>query len=172
MADGHPASMDGVMFKLVAQTEDMRLYRWRSMVLNFHWNAFRAQQFRDIGKICAQVVADHGQMSSIVVMRGDISLNLDAETRREGAALTKEFELTNTGQALVMEADGFKASLARSLITGVNLLARSKSRQRVFKEPKEAAEWVCAIEEQPAEIRDARTRVWAELERLVGNLPA
>ena len=172
MADGHPASADKALFKLVKQTPDMRLYRWRSLVLNFHWNEFRAEQFREIGKICSQVVAEHGQMSSIVVMRGDISLNLDAETRREGAALTKEFELTNTGQALVMEADGFKASLARSLITGVNLLARSKSRQRVFKEPREAAEWVCLLDGQPSEIRDAHVRVWAELERLVGNLPA
>jgi hypothetical protein len=172
VADGHAVSRDDAMFQLVKQTQDMRLYRWRSLVVNFHWNEFQAQQFRDIGTICRQVVEEHCQMSSIVVMRGDISLNLDAETRGEGAALTKEFELTNTGQALVMEADGFKASLARSLITGVNLLARSKARQRVFKDPREATEWVCTIEEQPPEILDARERVWVELERLFADLPA
>ena len=172
MADGHPARSEGALFRLVKQTRDMRLYRWQSLVVNFHWNEFQAEQFRDIGKICTEVVAEHGQMSSIIVMRGDISLNLDAETRREGAALTKEFETVNTGQALVMEADGFKASLARSLITGVNLLARSKARQRVFKDPKEAAEWVCTLADQPSDIRDGLPRVWAELQRLLSDLPA
>jgi hypothetical protein len=159
------------MFTLFKQLPDQRLYRWRSLVLNVHWNEFRLEHFKAISESCAAVVGEHKQMSSIVVMRGEFSFNLTPEARRAGAALTKEWENYNTGQALIVEADGFKASLARSLITGVNLLARSKARQRVFKDPQEATQWVCELDGQTPEIRKAHPDLWAEIQRLLRDLP-
>ena len=159
------------MFTLFKQLPDQRLYRWRSLLLNVHWNEFRVEHFKVLADACAAIVGEHKQMSSIVVMRGEFSFNLSPEARRAAAAMTKEWESFNTGQALIVEADGFKASLARSLITGVNLLARSKARQRVFKDPHEATQWVCGIEDQPEEIRRATKLVWNEFERMLGDLP-
>ena len=111
-------------------------------------------------------------MSSIVVMRGQFNFSLTPEARKAGAALTKEFAATNTGQAIVIEADGFRASLARSLITGVNLLSGSRSKQRVFQVAKESVPWLCALENQPAEIRDDAARIWDEFKKLLDSSPA
>lgn len=159
------------MLTLFKQLTDQRLYRWRSLLVNVHWNEFKVEHFKVISDACAAIVGEHKQMSSIVVMRGEFTFNLSPEARRAAAAMTKEWENFNTGQALIVEADGFKASLARSLITGVNLLARSKARQRVFKDPHEATQWVCGIEDQPTELRTAGKQLWAEIERLLGDLP-
>jgi hypothetical protein len=160
------------MFTLVKQLTDQRLYRWHSLLLNIHWNEFRVEHFKAINEACAMIVGEHQQMSSIVVMRGQFHFDLTPEARRAGAALTKEWEGYNTGQAIVIEADGFKASLARSLITGVNLLARSKARQKVFKDPREATQWICALENQTAEVRQAMPRTWAAFERMLADLPS
>jgi hypothetical protein len=159
------------MFTLLRRVDDQHLYRWRSLLLNIHWNEFRVEHFRAINEACADIVGEHRQMSSIVVMRGQFHFDLTPEARRAGAALTREWENFNTGQAIVIEADGFKASLARSLITGVNLLARSKAKQRVFKDPREATQWVCALDNQTNEVRDALPAAWAALERLLATLP-
>ena len=160
------------MFTLVKQLSDQRLYRWHSLLLNIHWNEFRVEHFRAINDACAMIVGEHQQMSSIVVMRGQFHFDLSPEARRAGAALTKEWEGYNTGQAIVIEADGFKASLARSLITGVNLLARSKAKQKVFKDPREASQWVCALENQTPELRDALPRIWPALHQMLADLPS
>jgi len=160
------------MFTLVKQLTDQRLYRWRSLLLNIHWNEFRLEHFKAINDACALIVGEHQQMSSIVVMRGQFHFDLTPEARRAGAALTKEWEGFNTGQAIIIEADGFKASLARSLITGVNLLARSKARQKVFKDPREASQWVCALENQTPELRDSLPRIWPALQQMLADLPS
>jgi hypothetical protein len=160
------------MFTLVKQLTDQRLYRWRSLLLNIHWNEFRLEHFRAINEACALIVGEHQQMCSIVVMRGQFHFDLTPEARRAGAALTKEWEGFNTGQAIVIEADGFKASLARSLITGVNLLARSKARQKVFKDPHEASQWVCALDNQTPEVRESLPVLKNALQRMLADLPA
>lgn len=171
MADLARDGSSAGVFTLVKQLTDQRLYRWQSLLLNIHWNEFRVEHFRAINDACAQIVGEHKQMSSIVVMRGQFHFDLTPEARRAGAALTKEWENYNTGQAIVIEADGFKASLARSLITGVNLLARSKARQRVFKDPREATQWVCALDNQTKELRTSLARTWTELDRMLRELP-
>jgi hypothetical protein len=160
------------MFTLLKQITDQRLYRWRSLLLNIHWNEFRVEHFRAINEASAEIVGEHQQMSSIVVMRGQFHFDLSPEARRAAAALTKEWEGYNTGQAIIIEADGFKASLARSLITGVNLLARSKAKQKVFKDPREATQWVCALENQTPEVRTSLPRAWASLEQMLADLPS
>jgi hypothetical protein len=160
------------MFTLVKQLTDQRLYRWRSLLLNIHWNEFRLEHFRAINEACALIVGEHKQMSSIVVMRGQFHFDLTPEARRAGAALTKEWEGFNTGQAIVIEADGFKASLARSLITGVNLLARSKARQKVFKDPREATQWIGTLDNQTPELREAVPSAWVSFEKMLAELPS
>jgi hypothetical protein len=166
------ATRTTAMFTLVKQLTDQRLYRWKSLLLNIHWNEFRVEHFKAINDACALIVGEHQQMSSIVVMRGQFHFDLSPEARRAGAALTKEWEGFNTGQAIIIEADGFKASLARSLITGVNLLARSKAKQKVFKDPREATQWVCALDNQIADVRTAMQPTWSALDQMLADLPS
>jgi hypothetical protein len=160
------------MFTEIARSRNQHLYRYHSLLVNVHWNEMELDHFRNIGKACTQLVREHRQMCSIVVMRGQFNFSLSPEARRAGAALTKEFANTNTGQAIVIEAAGFRASLARSLITGVNLMSGSRSRQRVFQDVKESIVWLCALENQPTEIRDGHPQILDGVQKLLASLPS
>lgn len=160
------------MFEPYEEIEDCKLYRWRTMMLAVHWREFRKEHFELIGRACAAIEDEHGMMSSIVVLRGNFRLTLDYDARQAAADLTAQCEPFNIGQALVIEADGFKASIARSLLTGVNLIARSKAQQRTFKDPKEGIHWLCEIERQPDEVRAAAGDAWASIDGILHGLPA
>ncbi len=159
-------------FEPYADIEDCRIYRWKSMMFAVHWREFRAFHFETIGKACAQLDRDHGMMSSIVVLRGSFRLTLDYDARQAAADLTAQCEPFNIGQALVLEAEGFKASIARSLLTGVNLVARSKAQQKTFKEPEDGIRWLCSLEKQPPEIRAAASDAWASIDAILHGLPS
>ncbi len=156
----------------MVRATNQHLYRYRSLLINIHWHEFELEHFRAIGRACTQLVREHKQMSSIVIMRGQFNFSLSTEARRAGAALTREFANTNTGQAIVIEADGFRASLARSLITGVNMLSGSRSRQRVFQDLHESCKWVCELDGQTPDIRDDQAKIWDAFQKLMAAAPA
>src|SRR5579859_7409443 len=160
------------MFTEMVKAPQQHLYRYRSFLLNVHWEGYELDHFRTLGRVCSQLVAEHKQMSSLVVMRGEFNFSLSPEARKAGASLTREFASSNTGQAIVIEAAGFRASLARSLITGVNLLSGSRSKQKVFQDLDEAVGWVCGQPGQPPELRDGGSKILAEIRKLLSTLPA
>jgi len=155
------------MFTLVKDEPDQHLYRHGSLLLIIHWNELQLQHLASITAACDQVVREHKQMTSLIIMRGAVNVDLSSDARRAGANLTNKYERYNTGQAIVVEASGFMASLARSVITGINLLARSKASQRVFQDSREATAWLCTLSAQPPAIRDSFGTLWPEIERLL-----
>lgn len=159
------------MFETIKLTPEQHFYRYHSLLLNVHWGELRPAHFMAIGGACETLVREHGKLSSIVVMRGDYTIDLSSEMRQAGAHLTTKLEPFNLGQAMVIEADGFRFSMSRSVITAVNLLARSRAKQRVFKDPLEGLAWLCELDGQPAEVRDAAPRLASGLSRLLKELP-
>ncbi len=159
------------MFTEMILAPDQHLYRYKSMLINVHWHGFELEHFKKIHAACAQIVREHKQMTSIVVMRGEFNFSLSADARKATAALVKEFEDTNKGQAILIEASGFRASLARSLLTGVNLVARSKAQQKVFQEAKPCVDWLCGLDTQPNDIKAQAAPIFAEFQKLLARLP-
>ena len=163
----HPAPN----FEPDGAVEDCRLFRWRSMLLAVHWHAFRIEHFDLIGEACERIRDDEGTMTSVVVTRGSFSFMLDAEGRQAGVDLTARCEPFNRGQAMIIDVIGFKGSLLRSMLAGVNLVARSKAPQKVFSQVGPAARWLCELEAQPGYVRDQAQSVAVTLEALVTSLP-
>lgn len=159
------------MFTEMVLAPEQHLYRYKSLLINVHWHGFELEHFKKIHAACAQIVREHKQMSSIVVMRGEFNFSLSAEARKASAALVKEFEDTNKGQAILVEASGFRASLARSLLTGVNLVVRSKAQQKVFQEVKPCVEWLCGLDSTSKEIKSQTPTILAEFQKLLARLP-
>lgn len=151
--------------------KDQRFYLFHSLIVNVFWGDVRLETLLSISGVCEHVVRQHGSLSSIVVVRGEYGIDMSPELRRAGANLTSKFDKHQIAQALVFEDEGFRASMVRSTITAVNLLARSRARQRVFKDPREAALWICAHPQQPEVIRAAGGALAAELQRLLAELP-
>jgi hypothetical protein len=155
------------MFTLISEEPDQFLYQYRSFLVNIHWDEFRLAHLHSITRACEKIVGEHKQMTSLIVLRGAVNVDLSTEARKAGANLTMRFEKLSVGQAVVVEASGFMASMARSVITGINLIARAKSPQRVFQDPREATEWLCGLPAQPAEIQTGLPRLWAAIEELL-----
>jgi hypothetical protein len=159
------------MFSEMVLGPDQHLYRYKSLLVNVHWHGFELEHFKKIHAACAQIVREHKEMTSIVVMRGEFNFSLSADARKASAVLVKEFENTNKGQAILVEASGFRASLARSLLTGVNLVVRSKAQQKVFQEVRPCVEWLCGLDTQSKEIRALTIPILAEFQKLLARLP-
>lgn len=154
-------------FILVKDDPDQHLYRYNSLLLNIHWDELRLQHLTAIAAACDQIIKDHGSMTSLIVLRGAVNVDLSNETRRASASLTAKCNPYNTGQAVVVEANGFMASLARSVITGINLLARAKASQKVFQDTREATAWLLSLQAQPPGIRNSFGDLWPEIEQLL-----
>jgi hypothetical protein len=159
------------MFEPFKIEQDQRFYLYHSLIVGVIWGSLRLENVLSISGVVEHVVQKHGCQTSIVVVRGDYGIDLSPELRHAFANLTTKYERYNMGQALVMEEEGFRASMARSAITAVNLLARSRTKQRVFKDPHEAALWVCSLEVQPPEIRFVARKLADALQKLLAELP-
>jgi hypothetical protein len=159
------------MFEPFKIEKDQRFYLYHSLILDVFWGSLSLDHVLSISGVCEHVTRKYGSLSSIIVVRGDYGIDLSPEMRRAGANLTTKYEKANLAQALVMEEEGFRASMARSAITAVNLLARSRTKQRVFKDPHEAALWICSLDAQPPQIRLAAHKLADALRQLLAELP-
>lgn len=155
------------MFTLVKDEPDQHLYRYRSLLLNIHWDELRLEHLNSIAAACESVIKECGSMTSIVVMRGGVNVDLSTEARRAIADMMPRFDRHNRAQAVVVEADGFMASLARSVITGINLVARNRANQKVFQSSEEATRWLLELPAQPTDLRGSFGTVWPHVERLL-----
>ena len=156
-------------FTLVKDEPDQHLFRRGSFLLNIHWDELRLQHLISITNACEQIIKEHGSMTSLIIMRGAVNVDLSNETRRASASLTTKCNPYNTGQAVVVEANGFMASLARSVITGINLLARARASQRVFQDSREATAWLVSLPTQASEIRDSFDTIWPAIDKLLAE---
>jgi hypothetical protein len=154
-------------FTLVKDDPDQHLYRYGSLLLNIHWDELSLRHLTAIQSACDDIIKEHGSLTSLVVLRGAVNVDLSNETRRASANLTAKCNPYNTGQAVVVEANGFMASLARSVITGINLLARAKASQKVFQDTQEAAAWLLSLQSQPPPIRGSFAELWPDIEKLL-----
>jgi hypothetical protein len=155
------------MFTLIREEPDQFLYQYRSLLLNIHWDELHLAHLQSITRACERIVEEHQQLTSIVVLRGAVNMDLSNEARKAGANLTMRFEKFSVGQAVVVEASGFMASMARSVITGINLIARAKAPQRVFQDAREATEWLCGLPAQPPALKEGVSKVWPAIEQLL-----
>jgi hypothetical protein len=155
------------MFTLIHEEPDQFLYQYRSLLVNIHWNELQLAHLQSITRACEKLTDEHKQMTSLIVLRGAVNVDLSNDARKAGANLTMRFEKLSVGQAVVVEASGFMASMARSVITGINLIARAKSPQRVFQDPREATEWLCGLPAQPPDLRTGLPKLWPAIEALL-----
>lgn len=152
------------MFELAAEVHGgVRVLRHGSLVVSVHPRASTVDDITTIHRVCRRVIAEHPQMSSITILL-EAGMALDGPTRDAAKALASDFRETSIGQAVVFGDDGLRASLVRSILTGVNLVAGARAPQRVFKRTEDAVRWVCGLPRQAAELRDGE-RVWSALVR-------
>lgn len=76
------------------------------------------------------------------VILPDCQLTTSTEVRDELADLLKRREHQISAAAITYEAEGFRGTLARSIITAINLASGSRFPARVFSTLPDAADWL------------------------------
>jgi hypothetical protein len=76
------------------------------------------------------------------IVSEDVPLNMPADARELGARITRDFQPHYCGICEVIEGTGFKGSVARSIVAGIRLVARSSVPAKVFPEVDAASRWI------------------------------
>lgn len=107
----------------------------------------RGVEIDDLGQIAAaqrRAVAQHRHCASISIIRAWLSVGVSPEIRAAAAEHLQALVDVNLGSAMVVEAGGARAIFFRSVVTSVNLLARTRTPQKVFTTIDEAVGWALA----------------------------
>jgi hypothetical protein len=82
-----------------------------------------------------------GAVGALTIVEAHVPMP-DSEARAVSASSTKESDRWVTAAATVMLGDGFWMSAARSVYTGIMLLARGAKTRKVFGDADEGAAWL------------------------------
>jgi hypothetical protein len=74
-----------------------------------------------------------------------VPLAMPADARDMGTRITRDFQPHYCGICEVIEGSGFRGSVARSVVAGVRLVARSSVPAKVFAEVESASRWLGAL---------------------------
>jgi hypothetical protein len=88
---------------------------------------------------------EYPKFAVMTVVGENISLSMPQDARDLATMITKEFQPYYCGVCEVIEGKGFGASVARSVVAGVRLLARSSAPARVFSDVATASSWLGAL---------------------------
>ncbi len=78
----------------------------------------------------------------LTVIGKDTPIDTPREARKELARFLKNWEEQISAAAIAYEATGFKATALRSIVTAINLTARTTFPNKVFQSLDEAAAWL------------------------------
>jgi hypothetical protein len=95
-----------------------------------------------LSEVQREVVAAFGHCLVLSIVRAGLTMMVKDEVRKGGENNLREFGSTTLGSAMVIETGGLRASFFRSVITGIQLVARSRVPQKVFDNIDEALRWL------------------------------
>lgn len=68
-------------------------------------------------------------------------LSMDGESRKVAAEITNEYEPSIRAQATLIEGTGFQGAAVRAIVSGIDLMTRSRAPKKVFGEVRPAVDW-------------------------------
>jgi hypothetical protein len=119
-----------------------------------------------------RAVAQYGHCAAITIIRATPTLGVSPEIRAAAAKNLREIVDFNRGTAMVVEAGGARAIFFRSIVTSVNLLARTTTPQKVVTTIDAAVAWVLTRPGIDPATAAARERVIAGLHELAEHYGA
>jgi hypothetical protein len=89
-----------------------------------------------------EIVDRYGCCLVLSVIRAGLKMTVDEEVRKASETNLRKFEQFTRGSAMVVEADGMRASFFRSIMTGITLVTRSSVPQKIFNNIGDAVLWL------------------------------
>lgn len=109
---------------------------WRTGVVMEGANAARQAFKRTVERYPSKKV------TFLTLIEGKADIKTPGPVRRAIATLLSDYDRHIGAAAIVYEATGFEATVARSIITAINLASRGSFRNRVFSDTVAACTWL------------------------------
>lgn len=88
------------------------------------------------------LIAQHGRISVMVVIRPKSSSRVTPEARDAIAKMANRLGPNIIGQATVVDAAGIYGTIVRTFMTGLNLISKTPAPTKVFRAIEPALEWL------------------------------
>jgi len=111
----------------------------------------------DLQAVQEAQIAKHGRVSSMSIIAMPRLDPPAAAFRERAARLSEKFRPAIVGTAIVILSTGAAAVVARGFLAAYALLVRPDTAQKTFRELAPAVEWLQALPEQPAEVKESKT---------------
>lgn len=121
----------------------------------------RREDLEQLANAQRAAVDTHGHCAVMTVIRAGLSMSIGDGVREASEDNLREFADVHRGSALVVEAGGLRAAFFRSVITSVQLLARSPVSQKVFNNIDDSVTWLLEQPGMPADMPAARDEIIA-----------
>jgi hypothetical protein len=82
------------------------------------------------------------KLGFLTVIEPELEMHVAADVRKALTAFLKSVDQDLAAAAIVYEAHGFQATIARSIVTAIGLAARASFSHRVFADTNEALRWM------------------------------
>lgn len=80
--------------------------------------------------------------SVMTIVSPEVPLTMPSDARELSTRITRDYQPYYCGICEVIEGDGFRGSVARSVVAGVRLVARSTVPAKVFSDASTASRWL------------------------------
>lgn len=138
------------MLEAVYQGDGVRAGAWNHFVVA-HWTRdLAAKPLSELADVQWTLAERFGGITTLTVLGDAPSLRPPDDLRKLGAELTERFKPYARGAAMVLQAEGLRTALVRSVLTGISLAARSKMPTRIFPTVGDAVTWLAAQDDLPA----------------------
>jgi hypothetical protein len=90
-----------------------------------------------------------GGFPTLTWVLSEAGMSMDAEARKTAATVTREFEGVILAQAKLVEGSGFQVATVRAILSGLDMMVRSRAPRKVFAELRPAVEWAVGHRSAP-----------------------
>lgn len=90
--------------------------------------------------------------------------SMDGESRRTAAKITSDFSPAFLAQATLIEGSGFQGATVRAIISGIDMMARSRAPRKVFGELPPSIVWALSHQPQRPGATETAASIQATLE--------
>ncbi len=104
----------------------------------------------------------HGRISLLQVVTGAMG-KVDDATKKKAAEMTTALESVAVGSAVVIPGNTAGAMILRTVVSGINLLSRSRTPTKTMGSVAEALAWLCSLKDQDPALSSVKV---AEIESL------
>ncbi|MEM7153733.1 MAG: hypothetical protein AAF799_12875 [Myxococcota bacterium] len=123
---------------------------WRHVLITVFWRRACVADLERLEQLQEVIKREFGHFASLSVMLVPILSKIDEEARKKSGAMAKANGTTMLGAAVVVGDSGLRATIMRSLLTGIMLLGRTASPTKPFSNVPDATQWLLSLPGNPA----------------------